>query len=163
MAEKITPDYTKKLPEAEFEVMNAIWNGTPPVNTAYLMEAVGKDKGWKAPTLISFLVRLQDRGYISSEKKGKERYYTPVAERDARLKQKIAEMDRKKRKGYKAYADEGPKDNQMNIMMYSMLGMVVLLGLRWPTTMSLYWACSSLVNILKTIFIQRRYVSNEKI
>ena len=79
------------------------------------------------------------------------------------IPQKIAEMDRKKRKGYKAYADEGPKDNQMNIMMYSMLGMVVLLGLRWPTTMSLYWACSSLVNILKTIFIQRRYVSNEKI
>ena len=75
-------DYSKKLPEAEFEVMNAIWNGTPPVNTAYLMDAVGKEKGWKAPTLISFLVRLQDRGFISSEKKGKERYYTPVAERD---------------------------------------------------------------------------------
>ena len=75
-------DYSKKLPEAEFEVMNAIWNGTPPVNTAYLMDAVGKEKGWKAPTLISFLVRLQDRGFISSEKKGKERYYTPVADRD---------------------------------------------------------------------------------
>jgi len=76
-------DYTKKLPEAEFEVMNAIWNGEPPVNTAYLMDAVGKDKGWKAPTLISFLVRLQERGFISSEKKGKERYYTPVADREA--------------------------------------------------------------------------------
>ena len=75
-------DYTKKLPEAEFDVMNAIWNGTPPVNTAYLMDAVGKDKGWKAPTLISFLVRLQDRGFITSEKKGKERYYTPVAEKE---------------------------------------------------------------------------------
>ncbi|MBR6917698.1 MAG: BlaI/MecI/CopY family transcriptional regulator [Clostridia bacterium] len=75
-------DYKKKLPEAEFDVMMAIWNGEPPVNTAYLMDAVGKDKGWKAPTLISFLVRLQDRGFISSEKKGKERYYTPVADRD---------------------------------------------------------------------------------
>ena len=60
----------------------AMWAGEPPVNTAYLMEAVGKDKGWKAPTLISFLVRLEDRGYIVSEKKGKERYYTPVADRD---------------------------------------------------------------------------------
>ena len=78
----ITLDYSKKLPEAEFDVMNAIWKGTPPVNTAYLMEAVGKEKGWKAPTLISFLVRLQDRGFITSEKRGKERYYTPVAERD---------------------------------------------------------------------------------
>lgn len=74
-------DYSKKLPEAEFDVMNAIWNGTPPVNTAYLMDTVGKAKGWKAPTLISFLVRLQDRGFITSEKHGKERLYTPVADR----------------------------------------------------------------------------------
>ena len=79
-------DYTKKLPDAEFEVMSAVWKGVPPVNTAYLMDVVGKGKGWKAPTLISFLVRLEDRGYISSFKKGKERYYSPVAEEEKYLK-----------------------------------------------------------------------------
>ncbi len=75
-------NYSKKLPEAEFDVMVAIWDATPPVNTAYLMEAIGKEKGWKAPTLISFLVRLEDRGFISSVKQGKERLYTPVADKD---------------------------------------------------------------------------------
>lgn len=75
------PDYHKKLPDAEFEVMLAIWNATPPVNTAYLMDAVGKSRAWKAPTLISFLVRLEDRGFITSEKKGKERYYSPSADK----------------------------------------------------------------------------------
>lgn len=79
-------DYTKKLPDAEYDVMQAVWEGVPPVNTAYLMEKVGRGKGWKAPTLISFLVRLEDRGYIVSEKKGKERYYTPVADRDVYVK-----------------------------------------------------------------------------
>ena len=79
-------DYTKKLPDAEYEVMQAIWMGEPPVNTAYLMEQVGRDRGWKAPTLISFLVRLEDRGYITSCKRGKERYYTPVADRDTYLR-----------------------------------------------------------------------------
>ena len=69
-------DNSKKLPEAEFDVMVALWNSRSyPVNTAYLMENVGKVKGWKAPTLISFLTRLEDRGFIHSEKKGKERYY----------------------------------------------------------------------------------------
>jgi predicted transcriptional regulator len=69
-------DSSKKLPEAEFDVMVALWNSkTLPVNTAYLMENVGKAKGWKAPTLISFLTRLEDRGFIHSEKRGKERYY----------------------------------------------------------------------------------------
>ncbi len=73
-------NYDKKLPDAEYVVMAAIWAGTPPVNTAYLMDAVGRERGWKAPTLISFLVRLEERGYISSTKQGKERYYMPVAE-----------------------------------------------------------------------------------
>jgi len=69
-------DNSKKLPEAEFEVMMALWSSKSyPVNTAFLMENVGKSKGWKAPTLISFLTRLEDRGFIHSEKKGKERYY----------------------------------------------------------------------------------------
>lgn len=80
-------DYAKKLPESEFEVMMAIWDGTPPVNTAYLMEKVGNRKNWKAPTLISFLVRLEDRGYISSVKQGKERYYSPVASKTKYLQQ----------------------------------------------------------------------------
>ncbi|MBE6561466.1 MAG: BlaI/MecI/CopY family transcriptional regulator [Ruminococcaceae bacterium] len=79
-------DYSKKLPDAEFEVMQAIWAGEPPLNTAYLMEKVGHSRGWKAPTLISFLVRLEERGYITSEKKGKERYYTPAAERERYLR-----------------------------------------------------------------------------
>jgi len=81
-----TIDYTKKLPDAEFEVMQAIWAGDPPLNTAYLMEKVGRSRGWKAPTLISFLVRLEERGYILSEKQGKERYYTPLADRDIYLR-----------------------------------------------------------------------------
>ena len=69
-------DISKKLPEAEFEVMMALWSSKSyPVSTAFLMDNVGKSKGWKAPTLISFLTRLEDRGFIHSEKKGKERYY----------------------------------------------------------------------------------------
>ena len=66
----------RKLPEAEFDVMVTLWEcKDSPVNTAYLMENVGKEKGWKAPTLISFLSILEERGFIHSEKKGKERYY----------------------------------------------------------------------------------------
>lgn len=84
-------NYTKKLPDAEFDVMAAVWEGTSPVNTAYLMEKVGRSKGWKASTLISFLVRLEDRGYITSEKRGKERYYTPVADQE-RYMQTVTEQ-----------------------------------------------------------------------
>lgn len=78
-------DYNVRLPEAEFEVMQAVWNGTAPMTTNYLMKAIGNEKGWKAPTLISFLVRLENRGFITSCKKGKERFYTPVAKQELYL------------------------------------------------------------------------------
>lgn len=76
-----------RLPEAEFDVMQAVWNGEAPMTTNYLMKAIGNERGWKAPTLISFLVRLEKRGFIVSCKKGKERYYTPVANREDYLSQ----------------------------------------------------------------------------
>lgn len=80
-------DNFKKLPEAEFDVMVALWNSElSPVNTAYLMENVGKAKGWKAPTLISFLTRLEDRGFIHSIKNGKERYYFVDAVKEEYIK-----------------------------------------------------------------------------
>jgi len=78
-------DYSVRLPEAEFEVMLAVWDGEAPVTTNYLMKAIGNTKGWKAPTLISFLVRLEHRGFITSCKNGKERFYTPVAKRELYL------------------------------------------------------------------------------
>ena len=56
-------DYSIRLPESEFEVMSAVWDGEPPMTTAYLMQQIGSKKGWKAPTLISFLTRLEERGF----------------------------------------------------------------------------------------------------
>ena len=77
-------DNIRKLPDAEFDVMVALWDcDVSPVNTAYLMENVGKHQGWKAPTLISFLSRLEEKGFIHSEKKGKERqYYADAVKED---------------------------------------------------------------------------------
>ena len=80
-------DNIRKLPDAEFDVMVALWDcQVSPVNTAYLMENVGKQKGWKAPTLISFLSRLEEKGFIHSEKKGKERQYYADANKDDYIK-----------------------------------------------------------------------------
>lgn len=77
----------KKLPDAEFDVMCAVWHSPIPTTTPVLMKMIGNDKGWRAPTLISFLVRLEDRGFIRSEKKGKERQYYPLIEEKAYMAQ----------------------------------------------------------------------------
>ena len=92
-------DYSVRLPEAEFEVMMAVWQGEAPMTTGYLMKEIGNKKGWKAPTLISFLVRLENRGFITSCKKGKERFYTPVADRDTYLSKVTEQFIAKYHKG----------------------------------------------------------------
>ncbi len=76
----------KKLPEAEFAVMNAIWASEPPVTTAQLMRMVGNEKGWKQPALISLLNRLIERGFVSTEKTQKERNYFPLVKREEYLR-----------------------------------------------------------------------------
>ncbi len=75
-------DYSVKLPDAEMEIMLAVWNLEPPVTTSALMDAVGRRRGWKAPTLISFLGRLETRGFLLSYKNGRERNYLSAADRD---------------------------------------------------------------------------------
>lgn len=66
-----------KLPETEYEVMAVVWKNVPPVTTTMLMKQIGNEKGWKLQTLITLLNRLAERGFIRSEKTGKERTYYP--------------------------------------------------------------------------------------
>jgi BlaI family penicillinase repressor len=68
----------KRLSDMEYVVMGVIWKNKPPVNTGIIMEAVGEEKKWKMPTLISYLNRLTEKGFIRSEKKGRDRWYYPI-------------------------------------------------------------------------------------
>ena len=63
----------KKLPDAEFEIMKVVWASQPPVTTNIIMEGLGKEKGWKAQTVISLMRRLVERGFLRTDKRGKER------------------------------------------------------------------------------------------
>lgn len=76
----------KKLPDAEFEIMKTIWANEPPITTNMIMEQLGKEKEWKAQTVITLLLRLTKRGFIKSEKNGKERMYFPIINKEDYLK-----------------------------------------------------------------------------
>ncbi len=79
-------DYSLDLPEAETDVMLALWRGEGPYNTSKVMKLIGERKGWKPSTLISFLSRLEEKGFIMSYKDGKERFYIPLAEKEIYVK-----------------------------------------------------------------------------
>jgi len=76
----------KKLPDAEFDVMKIVWSNDPPITTNIIMEQLGKEKKWKAQTVISLMLRLVERGFLRTEKKGKERIYFPMISKEDYLK-----------------------------------------------------------------------------
>lgn len=76
----------KKLPDAEFEIMKAIWQSEEPVTSPVLTELLGKtlpEKDWKPQTVLTMLVRLEKKGFLRSEKNGRERsYFTLISEKE---------------------------------------------------------------------------------
>lgn len=76
----------KKLPDTEFDIMKVVWANKPPITSTLLMEQLGNKRQWKVQTVISLLLRLVDRGFLSSEKTGKERTYYPLISKDDYLK-----------------------------------------------------------------------------
>jgi len=75
-------DMMKKLPDAEFDIMKVVWANDPPISTNKVMEQLGNEREWKAPTAISLLLRLVKRGFLRTEKNGKERVYYPLISKD---------------------------------------------------------------------------------
>lgn len=76
----------KRLPDAEFEIMKVVWANEPPVTTTIIMEQLGKEKEWKIQTVVSLMLRLAERGFLRSEKHGKERTYYPLVSKDDYLR-----------------------------------------------------------------------------
>jgi YidC/Oxa1 family membrane protein insertase len=61
----------------------------------------------------------------------------------------------------KAYAKDGKKSSgpNMEVMMYTSIGMILFFAINWPTAMSLYWLVTAVVQVLQTLFIQYRYIA----
>lgn len=75
----------KRLPDAEFEIMRVVWEKEPPITTAMIMEDLGKQRQWKAPTVLTLMRRLVERGFLQTDKTGKERIYYPVVTKEEYL------------------------------------------------------------------------------
>ena len=76
----------KKLPDAEFDIMKVVWANEPPITTNTIMQQLGNERNWKASTTISLMLRLVDRGFLRTEKNGKERTYFPLISKEDYLK-----------------------------------------------------------------------------
>lgn len=72
-----------KLSGAEYEIMECVWNLHRAVTSADILREVGAERGWKQPTVLTFLSRLVEKGFLTTEKNGKLRNYTAAVTREA--------------------------------------------------------------------------------
>lgn len=60
----------------------------------------------------------------------------------------------------KAYANKEKKSGpNMEVMMYTSIGMIMVLAINWPTAMSLYWLVTAIAQVAQTVFIQYKYIT----
>lgn len=71
----------KKLPEAELDIMMALWKADGPVYRSYFDETLREEKNWADSTILSLLSRLAEKGFIAAEKEGNRNIYRPLVEK----------------------------------------------------------------------------------
>ena len=75
----------RRLPDAEQEVMQAIWMCEAPVARTDIEAILYQNHPMAMTTLLTLLTRLNEKGFISIEKVGRRSYYTPCIAREEYL------------------------------------------------------------------------------
>lgn len=71
----------RRLPDAELEVMNAVWDCDPPVARADIEKILDRSRPMAATTILTQLTRLTEKGFLRLEKQGRVNCYTPLVSR----------------------------------------------------------------------------------
>lgn len=71
-------EHIRRLPDAEQEVLQAIWACTAPVARTDIEEILLPEHPMAMTTLLTMLTRLAEKGFISIEKQGRRSLYTPL-------------------------------------------------------------------------------------
>ena len=71
-------EHIRRLPDAEQEVMQAIWACTAPVARTDIEEILLPEHPMAMTTLLTMLTRLAEKGFISIEKQSRRSLYTPL-------------------------------------------------------------------------------------
>ena len=77
----------RRLPDAELEVMQAIWACEPPVARTDINEILKDTHPMALTTLLTVLTRLSEKGFIQIQKDGRSARYIPLIARQDYLAQ----------------------------------------------------------------------------
>lgn len=83
----------QKIPDSELEIMMIIWDAEEKVTSDYLMDRL--DKTWQKTTVLNFLNRLCERGFLQCHKEGRFNIYEPLVDKEDYLQKESRAFFRK--------------------------------------------------------------------
>lgn len=72
----------KRLPDSELELMMIIWELDKPVTRFEIEDRMDSERKLSPTTILSFLSRLQEKGFLAVEKEGKNNIYIALIDKD---------------------------------------------------------------------------------
>ncbi len=73
----------RRLPDSELAVMQAVWRCEAPAARAQIEAQLTLERALASTTVLTFLTRLCEKGFLAVERQGKSNVYTPlVSERE---------------------------------------------------------------------------------
>jgi predicted transcriptional regulator len=75
-----------RLPDAELDVMQIVWQGSGEITTAQIMASLKGRKSWGITTVINLLTRMAGRGFVSVRREGNINIYTTLITEEEYLK-----------------------------------------------------------------------------
>ena len=70
----------KRLPESELDIMLVVWAEEGGITAPAILEDL--ERPLTASALHSYLKRLEEKGFLACEKRGKVNYYTPTVSQE---------------------------------------------------------------------------------
>lgn len=70
------------LTPAEWIVMNALWEKSP-MTLSETIAQIGERASWNYKTFSAYMAILERKGFISAEKRGRDKFYSPAITKEA--------------------------------------------------------------------------------
>ena len=85
----------KKLPDSELEIMLIIWEYGRPVTRFEIESKLDEDRKLSPTTVLSFLSRLQEKGFLDVRKDGKNNIYSEIIPKESYMQTESKNMLKK--------------------------------------------------------------------
>ena len=69
------------ISSSELEVLQVLWQAARPLKIQEICDSL-QNENWKYNTVGTFLIRMEEKGAVISQKQNRTKYYTPIVNKD---------------------------------------------------------------------------------